>query len=449
MNKKLLPVQLVNELRSISDLQIFEAISDRERFSRDFFDYSPVLSEKLADCCADLVVRPKSVKAVVSVAGICNRYRIPLTLRGSGTGNYGQCVPLCAGIVMVMGALRQIREFNPFTGAITVETGCLLGDLDKVLVSKGRQLRLLPSTWRSASVGGFVAGGSGGIGSVRWGFLRDPGHLLGLEVVTVEENPQKLQLDASEAEALNHAYGTNGIITALTLATTHAVDWQEVAIDCGDWSEAVELLKTCARASIELQLCSLLEQKIIKNLPHWSGPPMAKHRILILVAPDGVSTLERLAKASGATFNFLGSENSRNGSGLRELTWNHTTLHMRAIDPGWTYLQMLLPQPEVESMDAIRREWGDDLIWHLEAVCQSGVQRLAALPIVRWRGVDELQELISNCKKIGAVLFNPHVITVEDGGLGVVDGAQVETKRLLDPQGILNPGKLKGWLSPP
>ncbi len=100
-------------------------------------------------------------------------------------------------------------------------------------------------------------------------------------------------------------------------------------------------------------------------------------------------------------------------------------------------------------MDAIRREWGDDLIWHLEAVCQSGVQRLVALPIVRWRGFDELQELMSNCKELGAVLFNPHVITVEDGGLGVVDGAQVETKRLLDPQGILNPGKLKGWQSPP
>ena len=67
MNKKVLPFQLVTELRSISDLQIFEAISDREHFSSDFFDYSPVLSEKLADCCADLVVRPKSVKAVVSV----------------------------------------------------------------------------------------------------------------------------------------------------------------------------------------------------------------------------------------------------------------------------------------------------------------------------------------------------------------------------------------------
>ena len=86
------------------------------------------------------------------------------------------------------------------------------------MFSQGRQLRLIPSTWRSATVGGFVAGGSGGIGSVRWGFLRDPGHLIGLEVVTLEESPRKIELNAKESEPLNHAYGTNGIITALNLS---------------------------------------------------------------------------------------------------------------------------------------------------------------------------------------------------------------------------------------
>ena len=84
------------------------------------------------------------------------------------------------------------------------------------MIKHGRQLRLLPSTWRSASIGGFIAGGSGGIGSVRWGFLRDPGHLQALEVITTEDLPRKLELNANNSEALNHAYGTNGIITALT-----------------------------------------------------------------------------------------------------------------------------------------------------------------------------------------------------------------------------------------
>jgi hypothetical protein len=46
-------------------------------------------------------------------------------------------------------------------------------------------------------------------------------------------------------------------------------------------------------------------------------------------------------------------------------------------------------------------------------------------------------------------LFNPHAITVEDGGLGGVDAEQVKAKATYDPAGLLNPGKLRGWLERP
>ena len=434
------------ELIAVADLELIETPTELERFSRDAYDFSPVLREQLEGCCADYVVRPHTVAAVAAVAGACVRHGVPLTLRAAGTGNYGQCVPLSGGVVMLMGALSKVRCLDPITGVVTVEAGCLLRDLDQYLSCHGRQLRLLPSTWRSASVGGFVAGGSGGIGSVRWGFLRDPGHLLGLEVVTAEDSPRQLQLDAALSEALNHAYGSNGIITALSLATAPAVAWQEVSIDCEDWSVAVDLALRCTRAAVDLHLCSLHEQPIVDRLPQWCGPSNGQHRLLLLVAPDGVSTLERLAVAYGARFNVVGPEADRGGTGLRELTWNHTTMHMRALDPQWTYLQMLLPQPELAATQVLKQQWGEDLLWHLEAVRQQGVQRLAALPLVRWRGQQSLEQLMNQCRELGAVLFNPHVITVEDGGLGVVDVDQVAAKRCYDPKGVLNPGKLRGCL---
>ena len=71
--------------------------------------------------------------------------------------------------------------------------------------------------------------------------------------------------------------------------------------------------------------------------------------------------------------------------------------------------------------------------------------RLAALPLVRWRDPESLQRLMAECRQLGAVIFNPHVITVEGGGLGVVDGDQVAAKGRHDPSGLLNPGKLAGW----
>ena len=433
-------------LKEIPSLDVFESFSDRRKFSRDFFDYSPVLKEQLNSCLAEIVVRPKSIQAVVEVSLKCKKYRVPLTVRGSGTGNYGQCVPLHGGVVILMSSIRNIRKIDQASGHVTVETGCLMRDLEGELREQGRQLRLTPSTWRSATIGGFVAGGSGGIGSVRWGFLRDPGNLLGLEVVTVEDKPKIIQLDANSAEALNHAYGTNGIITSLTLATTHSVEWQEVAIDCTEWSDAVSLLKNCAMAAVDIFLCSLLEKEIVKNMPQWSGPPSGKHRLLMLVAPDAIDTIKRLASSAGAQFNHIGPENINSGNGLRELSWNHTTFHMRLSDPSWTYLQMLLPLSDLSTMDKLKEEFAGNLLWHLEVVRQFGSQRLAALPLVRWENEKALNVLIKRCKELGALIFNPHVITVEDGGLGVIDSDQVEAKRRYDPEGLLNPGKLKGWL---
>jgi len=434
-----------SELKCISDLEIFEKTSDLKRFSKDFFDYSPILVKELKDCIADIVVRPLSVDAIIFVAEICRKYSTPLTIRGSGTGNYGQCVPLEGGVVMVMSGLRKIRNFDSKSGEITIESGCLLRDINDELIKHGRQLRLLPSTWRSASIGGFIAGGSGGIGSVRWGFLRDPGHLQSLEIITTEDTPRKLVLNANNSEALNHAYGTNGIITALTLTTAPYVKWQQIVVDCTDLDKAVELLSMFHCAALELYLGTLLEKEIVDFLPDWSGIPKGKHRILLLVSPDGVSTIERLSKSTGADFYDLGPENLKAGTGLRELSWNHTTLHMRGIDPDWTYLQMLLPQPELEIMRNLKAKWGNNLLWHLECVRQNGVQRLASLPLVKWQGEAAMNNLISQCKELGAVIFNPHTITVEDGGLGVIDSDQVEAKSNFDPKGILNPGKLKGW----
>ena len=110
---------------------------------------------------------------------------------------------------------------------------------------------------------------------------------------------------------------------------------------------------------------------------------------------------------------------------------------------------MLLPQPEAPCRGLLRERWGDDLLWHLEAVRQQGGARLAALPLLRWRGEEALERLMADCRQAGALLFNPHVISVEGGGLGVVDADQVAAKAAHDPAGLLNPGKLGGWLSSP
>ncbi|MEB3322358.1 MAG: FAD-binding protein, partial [Synechococcaceae cyanobacterium] len=81
-------------------LELIREPGARERLSRDFFEYSPVLRPLLEGRVAQLVVRAATVEQVRVVAGACARRQVPLTVRGAGTGNYGQCVPLAGGVVL-------------------------------------------------------------------------------------------------------------------------------------------------------------------------------------------------------------------------------------------------------------------------------------------------------------------------------------------------------------
>src|SRR5580704_10453677 len=137
---------------------------DRKRRSRDYFWYSPILYEQLKDKVADVIVTPRDEAEVIRVAAACARHRIPLTVRGGATGNYGQCVPLDGGVVLDMAALDRIEWQQP--GLVRVEAGAKMFDIDTATRPNGFELRMHPSTKRSAQIGGFVAGGSGGVGSV-------------------------------------------------------------------------------------------------------------------------------------------------------------------------------------------------------------------------------------------------------------------------------------------
>ncbi|ABM72671.1 FAD/FMN-containing dehydrogenase [Prochlorococcus marinus str. MIT 9515] len=437
--------KLIEKFKKIDNLEIIESHSDVKRLSKDFYNYSPILEEKLDGCIADLVVRPIDKNAVLKVAEICWELNIPLTLRGSGTGNYGQAVPLFKGIVMQMNFLNKLEEFYPDTGFVKVQSGCLMGDLNKQLERFGRELRLLPSTFKTATIGGFIAGGSGGIGSIRWGFLRDPGNVMGLEAVTMNEEPKLLKFDAEESEPLNHAYGTNGIITSLLIATDIKRKWYSLVIDCEELFKTIEILKTCLIAAIDLKLGAILEKGIVDKMPIWFKGESKSHKILIQSTLGGIKTIELICKKYGVESFLLGEEDQLS-NGISEVVWNHTTLHMRAKDKNWTYLQMLLPlNKELELINSLKEKWGTNILWHIEAVSQQGVPRLAALPVLKWHSEEQLYLIIDHCKKLGAIIFNPHVLTVEAGGLGVIDSDQVKAKLKFDPKGLLNPGKLEGW----
>jgi len=108
----------------------------------------------------------------------------------------------------------------------------------------------------------------------------------------------------------------------------------------------------------------------------------------------------------------------------------------------------MLPVPERPLMEAVAERWGARVLWHLEGVRQGGMARLSALPVVQLGDAAALNELIAFCRDHGAGVADPHELTVEEGGSGLVDPEQVAAKAAHDPAGLLNPGKLRGWVGP-
>ena len=187
------PIHPIEQLHvALPDLDWVTESPRIARLSQDFSWFSPVLKRQLAGKVADAVVRPRDEQEIRRLVSLCAKLRIPVTVRGTGTGNYGQSVPLHGGVVLDMsGCNRFLWALN---GAARAQAGIRLADFEKeTRAACGMELRCMPSTYRSATLGGLFGGGFGGVGSINYGPLAARGNVLGIKAITFEEEPQLIE----------------------------------------------------------------------------------------------------------------------------------------------------------------------------------------------------------------------------------------------------------------
>lgn len=133
-----------------------------------------------------------------------------------------------------------------------------------------------------------------------------------------------------------------------------------------------------------------------------------------------------------------------------EMAWNHTTLRAIKTDPSLTYLQMMFPRDAMaQTITALDQHFGDEIMLHFEYTRFSGVVSPVAMPIVRFTTEERLEALIAELERdFGITVFNPHRVTLEEGGMKRTDISQLEFKRQTDPKGLMNPGKMIAWTHP-
>ena len=179
----------------------------------------------------------------------------------------------------------------------------------------------------------------------------------------MEETPRCVDLTGDAIDAAAHAFGANGVITEVTLPLAPTYDWIEMLVSYPTWSQALEAGWTVTHH----------EGLWLKELAAVEAPApyqyFARYRkflergdnlLCILAAPNAIVALSDKLKRQGGRIAYQSdqlSDTDRKGlTRLHHLTWNHTTLQARRVDPEITYLQVGIPVDRLlKTLDAIRQ----------------------------------------------------------------------------------------------
>ncbi|MDA8124961.1 MAG: FAD-binding protein [Deltaproteobacteria bacterium] len=170
----------------------------------------------------ELVVRPATTAEVAEVMAIANDQGIPVTPRGAASGRTGGSVPLQGGISLSLDRMTRIIELDEANMMVTVEAGVRTIDLYNHCAAKGFFYPPDPGSWKYSTIGGNVAENAGGMRAVKYGVTAN--YVMGLEVVladgTILQTGGKAQKNVTgyDLKALfTGSEGTLGIITAALL----------------------------------------------------------------------------------------------------------------------------------------------------------------------------------------------------------------------------------------
>lgn len=186
---------------------------------------------------AQAVVRPRNTEEVARCLAMCQAEGVPVVPRGGNTGLCGGATPDDSprNVVFSMDRMQAIRSIDTVANVMVVEAGCILGNLRRAAHEAGRLLPLSLAAEDSCQIGGNLATNAGGVNVVRYGMTREL--VLGLEAVLptgeVFHGLRTLRKDNTGydlKQLLIGSEGTLGVITAVALRLMPRTDVRSVVL---------------------------------------------------------------------------------------------------------------------------------------------------------------------------------------------------------------------------
>jgi FAD/FMN-containing dehydrogenase len=206
--------------------QLLEILGGSDGILTDAGDIAPYLTDhrKLYHGRALAVILPRTTEQISGVLRLCNAQRIGVVPHGGNTGYCGGATPDESGnqIVLSMRRLNRIRTVDPSNYSLVAEAGCILADVQRAADAAERFFPLSLGSEGTCQIGGNLSTNAGGLSVLRYGMMRDL--VLGLEVVLADgrvlSSLSALRKDNTGYDIKSlflGAEGTLGIITAASV----------------------------------------------------------------------------------------------------------------------------------------------------------------------------------------------------------------------------------------
>ncbi len=233
---------------------------ERKLYSHDIAEMPSMIKPLIGNPLADAVVQPASEEEIIELVKWARRKRMPLIPRGKATSGYGGVLPVKGGIVLDFFRMNKVLHVDAEAQTATLQPGIVWENAERELKKHGFMLRTYPSSYPSATAGGWLAQGGAGFGSYEVGWFRD--NVVSARVV--QDKGIVKEIRGAELDMVYEAEGTTGIITELTIKIQPGEEMEILSIGCPEAHS----------------LQHLLEGMMASQLPIWSmhfiNPRMAE-----------------------------------------------------------------------------------------------------------------------------------------------------------------------------